>query len=156
MGFKKATKLFFTRFTDYSGRSSRSEFWYAQLFVTIATILLFVALLLIKPNNQFPIITLIYAIIFIPPHIALSFRRLHDIDKSGWWILLPSVISLIGLIANEVLPTVNAMIFEIARMACNILLIYWYCLPSTLSTIQENHSDETPKEIDKNVWDEIK
>ena len=156
MGFKKATKLFFTRFTDYSGRSSRSEFWYAQLFVTIATILLFVALLLIKPNNQFPIITLIYAIIFIPPHIALSFRRLHDIDKSGWWILLPSAISLIGLIVNEVLPTVNAMIFEIGRIACNILLIYWYCLPSALSTIQENHSDETLKDIDKNVWDEIK
>lgn len=64
---------------DFQGRSTRSEFWWFTLFQIIISL----AILLILPFLS-PILSLVLLI----PAIAVSIRRLHDIDKSGWWLLL--------------------------------------------------------------------
>jgi uncharacterized membrane protein YhaH (DUF805 family) len=101
MGFVDAVKSVYTRYVDFSTRSSRSEYWWFVLFYVIAGIVLGIVDMIIGIN----ILTAILMLGSIIPGIAVGVRRLHDIGRSGWWML-------IGFI-----PLVN------------LLLIYWYVLP---------------------------
>ncbi len=76
-----ALKDGFNRFTDFSGVSSRSQYWYFILGTTIATVIAQVAFGDFG-GNLVSLITLI-------PTIAVAIRRMHDVGKSGWFILIP-------------------------------------------------------------------
>ena len=76
---KEAIRLFFSRYAEFSGRSRRSEFWYAQLFVYLVELGL--ALL-------FPSLGWIWTVAVFVPSLAVTIRRLHDIGKSGWSYLV--------------------------------------------------------------------
>ncbi len=87
-------------YVGFSGRARRKEYWMFTLFNVIA---LFAALMLDKllglASEQYgfgPIYSL-YALAVFLPGIAVSIRRLHDTDRSGWWLLL-SLIPLLGAI----------------------------------------------------------
>jgi uncharacterized membrane protein YhaH (DUF805 family) len=88
MNFGQAIVSCFSKYADFNGRSCRSEYWYWYLLCVLggfATRLLDAALL---PGNDLkPISTLFYLAIIVPL-FAVGARRLHDIDKSGWWQLL--------------------------------------------------------------------
>jgi uncharacterized membrane protein YhaH (DUF805 family) len=82
----------FQRMFDYRGRARRREYW---LFVAWQVPV--VALLLVLGINVFPKeggmdvllgAPLVYAAVFGLPMLALQVRRLHDQDKSGWWLLI--------------------------------------------------------------------
>ena len=73
----------FNKYFDFETRSSRKEFWYWQLF----RILMFLSFTFIESLGLNGLL-LISNFIFIIPEIAVSIRRLHDINKSGWWQLL--------------------------------------------------------------------
>ncbi len=81
----------FNKYFDFESRSSRKEFWYWQLF----RILMFLSITFIESLGLSGIL-FISNFIFLIPEIAVSIRRLHDINKSGWWILL--TITIIGII----------------------------------------------------------
>jgi uncharacterized membrane protein YhaH (DUF805 family) len=83
----------FKRTADFNGRSGRSEFW---TFAIINTILLFVLFYSAELSNILNFIAKLYTLLIIVPSIAVGIRRLHDIGKSGWWLLLLFII-LIGL-----------------------------------------------------------
>ena len=74
------------RIFDYRGRSRRKEFWYFYLLDIIFSVLL-TMLELLYPNGvvKFLVGTIFFilAIVYLPLHI----RRLHDLNKSWWWIL---------------------------------------------------------------------
>lgn len=96
MGFQEAVKSFFSRWSDFKSRSSRSEYWWVQLaFIIFGFVLGLVAGLLGDTIGGI-IIGLFYLVIIIPS-IALSVRRLHDHDKSGWWLLIALIPILGGL-----------------------------------------------------------
>jgi uncharacterized membrane protein YhaH (DUF805 family) len=76
-----ALKDGFNRFTDFSGVSTRSQYWYFILGTTIATVIAQVAFGDLG-GNLVSLITLI-------PTIAVAVRRMHDVGKSGWFILVP-------------------------------------------------------------------
>ena len=88
VSFGKAIKLFFKHYGDFSSRSCRSEFWWSYLFVTLISIILGVIFA--------PAASLWCLAIFIP-NLAINVRRLHDVGKSGWWLLMV-LIPLVGLI----------------------------------------------------------
>ncbi|MDR2006924.1 MAG: DUF805 domain-containing protein [Acidaminococcales bacterium] len=69
----------FKNFADFSGRASRAEYWY----FTLASIIMQLVLGIISAELYF-----IYCVIAIIPGIAVSVRRLHDVGKSGWWLLI--------------------------------------------------------------------
>lgn len=93
MGFVEATKSFFTRYTDFSGRSSRSEYWWAYLGVMLIFFVLgFVAGLL---GDVGMIILGIAYLGILVPSIGIGVRRLHDVDKSGWMMLI-ALIPILG------------------------------------------------------------
>ena len=107
MTFGNAIKHAFIKCFDFKSRSSRSEFWYFYLFTTI---LGFIGLQIDRLLNleilglQFaqeviilgPIYIFLYFLFFIPS-LSLYIRRLHDIDRSGWWLLI-ALIPFIGII----------------------------------------------------------
>jgi len=74
-----------SKYATFSGRASRSEYWYFYLFYVIVYVVgLFVSLSLGNSN-----IVYIFAIPFWLPLFAASIRRMHDVGKSGWFILIP-------------------------------------------------------------------
>ena len=81
----------FNKYFDFETRSSRKEFWYWQLF----RILMFLSITFIESLGLSGLL-FISNFIFLIPEIAVSIRRLHDINKSGWWILL--TITIVGII----------------------------------------------------------
>ena len=84
--FITAWKLMFKRCVDFEGRSCRSEFWYAHLNQCLMSILFMV--LTVMELSFFSGIIMIYLAISVIPLWALTVRRLHDVGKSGWFLLL--------------------------------------------------------------------
>lgn len=87
------------RYADFSGRARRKEFWMYQLFVLCCYALMMVLLGLISlaiPDGSegrnatalLGLTVLVVATIFFIPSLAVAVRRLHDTDKSGWFILI--------------------------------------------------------------------
>jgi uncharacterized membrane protein YhaH (DUF805 family) len=69
----------------FKGRASRSEYWYFVLFNVIFSIVLgFVSGIV-----DLPILYTIYSLALLIPSIAVAVRRMHDVGKSGWFILIP-------------------------------------------------------------------
>lgn len=88
MTFQESIKLCFSKYADFSGRASRSEYWWFFLFIILAGAL--IAILSDRLAMVFYLATLL-------PSLAAATRRLHDTSRSGWWQLV-CLIPLIGLI----------------------------------------------------------
>ncbi len=104
MGFSQAITSGFSNYVKFSGRACRSEYWYWILFVVLAEIV--TSIIDYAIGTQ--ITTSLFGLATFLPTLAVAVRRLHDIDRSGWWIIV-SLIPLIGW----------------------IILIIWYCTKGT-------------------------
>lgn len=103
MSFGESFKAFWVGYTDFSGKAPRSEFWWNCLIYLILIFLLTII--------SFGILGFIYGLVTIIPSLSLSVRRLHDINMSGWWMILfiflsPAMI-VVGLIPSQQ-PTVQS------------------------------------------------
>lgn len=88
------------KYAVFSGRSRRAEYWYFVLFNLIVLIVLELIDALLGTYSFVQGIGLlsgIYSLAVIIPSLAVTVRRLHDIDRTGWWILI-NLIPLIGTI----------------------------------------------------------
>ena len=88
----------YKKYAVFSGRARRKEFWFFYLFVMIAYILLAIVDGIsgtLDPMTGLGLFSGIFALGSTIPAIAVSVRRLHDTDRSGWWLLL-GLIPLIG------------------------------------------------------------
>ena len=102
----KALKV---NYCNFSGRASRSEFWWFQLFAFIIGIVVEIAFC--WDQNVMSIACGLVGLALLLPSLGLCVRRLHDIGKCGWWIFL-SLIPVIG----------------------GIILLIWYCKDSQMET----------------------
>jgi len=84
-------------YVTFSGRARRSEYWYFVLFNLIASVVLGVLDAIMQVAGGVGFLGLLYTLAVLLPTIAVGVRRMHDIGKSGWWLLLP-IIPLVGLI----------------------------------------------------------
>ncbi len=98
-------------YCNFSGRASRSEFWWFQLFGFILGIV--IGIVFCWSQTTLNIVTCIVNLALLLPSLGLVVRRLHDIGKSGWWIFI-ALIPIVGW----------------------ILLIVWYCKDSQMETNQ--------------------
>ena len=104
----------YQRYAEFEGRSRRMEYWSYSLFVMIVALILIVPVLIMSdggrnlgegPSGFFFIPFILWIIANIVPGIAVSVRRWHDLDQSGWFYLLFAVlgaIPFIGAIAGLV------------------------------------------------------
>ena len=117
MNMQTAVTTVLGKYATFSGRATRSEYWWWVLALILLMLVLGVidgALLApvmgferFSPEAGQPI-SMLASLALLIPSLAVSVRRLHDIDRSGWWYLL-SLIPVIG----------------------TLVLIYWYVQPGT-------------------------
>jgi len=91
MGFGQAVASAFANYFNFSGRSRRSEYWYFSLFLVIlaiAAILIDTFVLGYAYPDTIGPAYIVYALAVIIPSLSVSVRRLHDIGRTGWWLLL--------------------------------------------------------------------
>ena len=96
MGFGDAVRTCWKKYGDFDGRAVRSEFWWWVLLVALvqfAAAIVLTIVLIIFQNLGFlqwlsVLIFMVIVLAFILPSIAVSVRRLHDRDLSGWFYLL--------------------------------------------------------------------
>ena len=93
MNFSEAIKSGFGKYATFSGRAARSEYWYWTLFTVIANM---AAGILDSILGSLGLIGLIVSLALLLPGIAVSARRLHDLDRTAWWLLI--ALTGIGLI----------------------------------------------------------
>lgn len=86
----EAAKRVYTNYVGFQGRAGRPEFWWFVLFyVLVAFIISLLAGLIPGMASIFALIGNLFMLASLLPNIAVSARRLHDIGKSGWWMLVP-------------------------------------------------------------------
>lgn len=115
MSFVDAVKSCLSQYVGFQGRARRSEYWYFCLF----NVILGVVASIIAQLTGVKILSTLVTLALLLPGIAVDIRRMHDIGKSGWWILISFV------------PVVGA-----------ILLIVWCCKDSEPG---ENQYGPNPK-----------
>ena len=78
------------KFAQFDGRARRSEYWYFFLFNFIVAFVLALIDVFILGGSEsgFLPLTILYSLAVIIPGLAVTIRRLHDIDRSGWWLLI--------------------------------------------------------------------
>jgi uncharacterized membrane protein YhaH (DUF805 family) len=72
-------------YARFDGRARRAGYWYFVLFNTIVSIVLAIVGAVLK----FPWLANLYSLAVVVPSIAVGIRRMHDVEKSGWFILIP-------------------------------------------------------------------
>lgn len=95
MDFMTAVKSVYNNYATFSGRAPRSEYWWFYLFFMIAYVVLFALGAVI--GSVAGIILLVFALGSLIPSIAVGVRRLHDVGKSGWWLLI-ALVPIAGLL----------------------------------------------------------
>lgn len=145
------------RYAEFSGRSRRMEFWMFQLFQWLVYFAVFALMMIIgggalmtgDPRAFASIggammaifgLYFLFALAMLIPSIAVAVRRLHDTERSGWWILAPLsgyVIMLIGTVMaagspdNPGLGGILAMVGMIAVIGLGITLLVFMFLEGT-------------------------
>jgi len=152
MNFQEAIITCFKKYFTFSGRARRSEYWWFILFSIIIGILLHVVEEFSIPDvdgdmyfsiSYVIIFSLVIDILLIPPFFAVAFRRLHDIGKSGWWILLIGIIPIFIFLIFFTFMTMYAYTKDIMDDSLImvkigfifpvigwVILIYWLTRPS--------------------------
>ena len=99
MNFIQAVKVCFAKYATSEGRALRSEFWYFTLFWIIGTTVVIILDEIFFPgltwNGNSPL-NMIFGLGTLAPFIGVAARRLHDVNRNGWWQLLP--LTIIGII----------------------------------------------------------
>ena len=98
------------KYAVFSGRARRKEYWYFFLFY----VLIFIVLAILdNATGSFNaeagvgILSGLFSLAMLIPSISVGVRRLHDTDRSGWWLLI-SLIPLIGAIVLLVFMVLDA------------------------------------------------
>ena len=137
------------RYAEFSGRSRRMEFWMWQVFKVLLYVVLTVLMMLVGGAGMLMAgsggnpgagvaamgvgavvlygIMVLLGLAFIIPDIAVQVRRLHDTDRSGWWILAPLggyVVALVGLATGS--RALSAIGMIVAVVFAIVLLVFYF------------------------------
>ena len=107
MNFQTAIKSCFNKYVTFSGRAPRSEYWYFGLFYVLASIVAAIVDHAVLNMDSSPLSIIIW-LACILPSLAVSFRRLHDVNKSAWWLF-----------------------FFLVPIVGPIMMIVWFCTRGT-------------------------
>ena len=137
----------FQKYADFSGRAPRAEFWWFTLAISALMIVILIverSLGLGRVFLEYGPMTLLLLVAVLVPSLAVQVRRLHDTDRTGWW-LAAVYAPYVGLVAT--MPSVGSdvvadpeavggsvMLFGLLGLVVlviAIVLIVFYCLRGT-------------------------
>ena len=126
MDFITSIKICYSKYADFEGTSSRSEFWWFYLYNWILYLLSIIGFVL---SSALGIVILLLMIGTVIPYVAVAIRRLHDLNYSGWRILW-GAIPLFG----------------------TILMIVWYAREGNLNkTVETSQIRNDPSAVNPHV-----
>ena len=97
MDMQKSIKTCFSKYANFNGRASRSEYWWFQLFyIIVAFVAVIFDSMYIDNSQTMGPLELVTTLALLLPALAVTARRLHDVGRSGWWMLI--FITVIGMI----------------------------------------------------------
>ncbi len=88
MGFAEAVGTCFRKYAVFSGRARRSEYWFFWLAYILTSFAVGILDALIMPAASSGPLSTIFILAVLLPSLAVGVRRLHDTDRTGWWLLL--------------------------------------------------------------------
>ncbi len=145
MSFRDAIGETFFNYMNFRDRAARAEYWWWLLFATIVILVavaLDVVVFYIIGNGHIMPFLLITYVALIFPSLSLTVRRLHDTNRSGWWLLLSVALSILVVVGGLVAAAINPFnplsgaglafvaVPMILSAACSILILIWMFLPS--------------------------
>jgi len=129
------------KYADFSGRAPRAEYWWYILGAIIVSVIARIIDSIVGLNvvGPYGLLSLIVMLGLLVPNIAVSVRRLHDTNRSGWWILLPIVpYALAIVLAGPAIMTgsvgagiVIAALLMFVGFICGIVVLVFMCLAGT-------------------------
>ena len=159
MGFVTAIKTCFSKYVTFSGRARRPEYWWFFLFIILGSVIasfidgaIFGVGTPQEPTAQ--LLSPIFSLATFLPMLAVGWRRMHDTGKPGWYLLIPLLVTVAGMVAlmvgalslgqldmagvtEETLGTDGAgpgmaalAVFGIVQLAVSILIIWWLTRPT--------------------------
>ena len=96
VSFAQSWVLFFQNYANFSGRSSRSAYWFWILWSTIIGFFFTVLRIGVDESIIVDVIESVWSWGILVPSIAIGARRLHDVGRSGWWQLI--AFTIVGII----------------------------------------------------------
>jgi len=144
MGFIEAVKTCFRKCFKFSGRAPRSEYWWWILFAWILGLIAFMldALLFGASFGQaegFAPLNSVVSLLLLIPGLSVSFRRLHDVNRSGWWIIAPYCIWFVSFLFTFVisvfLQTIGSTLIFLVFLISIVYMIaifIWFCTKGTI------------------------
>ncbi len=147
-----------TNYSNFKGRARRREYWGTTLWniimsipITILAVLLIITGSVTLKFLTIGLLTLLTFAILIPS-IAVCVRRLHDTGRSGWWLLIGFIPSMLNHFLTILMLTTGSSSLGVISMLCSIVgvvggivLIVFYCLDSEAG---ENKYGANPKEVE--------
>ncbi len=127
--FSGAIRLFFKNYFNFTGRSTRSEYWYAVLFTLITAF----ALAIIEVIIGGWMLLLIWRLLIFIPRLAMEFRRLHDVGKKGTLCIILEVLLLILNAADDDYMSYDddiILFLAIVGIILSIIMLSYCCSPS--------------------------
>lgn len=136
-----AKRPVFEKYLDFTGRAPRAEYWWYALALFVAYILIIIVESIVGINKTvlgiYGPLTLLLALGTIVPNFAVGVRRLHDTNRSAWWLLLmvPYLISAIlavkAMAGGNVAALGAAGLMGLVGLVCCVLFLVLMVLPGT-------------------------
>ena len=104
----EALTLVFKNFFNFTGRARRSEYWSIVFFIPVVAGLAFI-----------PYIGQVFPLLFFILTLSVTIRRLHDIGKSGWWVLMFTLVPLLSLLVFFISIGISASIIPTEGMGAS-------------------------------------
>lgn len=136
MDFITAIKTCFSKYATFHGRAGRAEYWWWVLFAALMN-------LAVSMSRMTAIATIAGIALFLP-NLAVSVRRLHDVNRSGWFLLLPApfwalagifgaiyFLGRAGVLAPNATSGMAFAIFALISIAASLIVLVWFCQRGT-------------------------
>jgi uncharacterized membrane protein YhaH (DUF805 family) len=126
------------KYADFTGRAPRAEFWWFYLATLVAYLVAMIvdSLVGIELLGPYGLFTLLIAVALILPGLAATVRRLHDTNRSGWWVLIAVVPYFImgvmtgrSMASGDTAGMASAGLVGLIALAGGIAMIVFMVLP---------------------------
>ena len=159
MGFLQSIKVCLSKYVVFSGRASRSEYWWFVLFAILSSIALaFLDVAIFGTNPETGesanVLNSVFQLAILLPFLSAGWRRLHDTGRPGWYLLLPmavGVATMVMLLSGVAVFSVleggfddpetlrgpaallgvsGMVVMSILQLVLSIMMIWWLSQPS--------------------------